>query len=294
MKWVESALSVVRDSPFKIILKPLAQKIPLPVLKRLPPQLLNETHFSGLYSINLPGSRRLIIRSHWAATALARDGLASSGGEAIRVFLQLLPHVKSVIDVGANFGLYTLLARAADVPRVHAFEPVPAIFEQLQENLRLNALEASCHQVAVSKATEDTLIYVVSDEAAAVDASLRQEHRRNTHAIPVRTITLDGLDALQGLRIDLIKIDTEGTEPDVLAGAASLLARDKPIILCEVLAGLIERQVHELLDPLGYRYYWLTDTGLVRQERIVGDPAYKNLNYLFVPAEREALVSSLR
>ena len=43
-----------------------------------------------------------------------------------------------------------------------------------------------------------------------------------------------------------------------------------------------------ILDAHGYRYHWITDTGLTKVHRIVGDPTYRFLNFLFVPVEREA------
>ena len=80
--------------------------------------------------------------------------------------------------------------------------------------------------------------------------------------------------------IDLMKIDTETTEPEVLRGALETLRRDHPSIVCEVLAGRgSEGGLEEILRPLGYRYYLLTPEGPVLRERIEGHPAW--LNYFF-------------
>ena len=83
-------------------------------------------------------------------------------------------------------------------------------------------------------------------------------------------------------RVDLLKIDTESTEPQVLAGMLKTIERDRPQIICEVLPDLTETRIEELLSPLGYSFYRITDRGLVRQESITGDLIFRN--YLFSPA----------
>jgi hypothetical protein len=83
-------------------------------------------------------------------------------------------------------------------------------------------------------------------------------------------------------RIDLMKIDTETTEPDVLLGAKDILRKDQPNIICEVLKGRAEGQkLREILQPFGYKFYLLTPEGPVEKEEIEGHPEF--LNYLFSP-----------
>ena len=94
-----------------------------------------------------------------------------------------------------------------------------------------------------------------------------------------------------GSRVDLVKLDTEGTEPAVLAGARELLARDEPFIVCEVLHGLTEAGLHAALEPLGYRWFAITAAGLVERPRIAGDPAYRERNWLFATPRRLAAIS---
>jgi len=49
--------------------------------------------------------------------------------------------------------------------------------------------------------------------------------------------------------IDLLKIDAEGTEHIVIEGSLETIAKDQPIIICEVLEGRIGQFLQELLDP---------------------------------------------
>jgi FkbM family methyltransferase len=138
-----------------------------------------------------------------------------------------------VIDVGAAFGFYTILAskRVGQQGKVVAIEPQPDSFEMLNRNIRLNKLTNT-----------RTLNYAVSSKKATLKLystySVIQERARQSlqSYIEVRADTLDNL--LRHVGIDLvnwIKIDVEGAEYEVLTGAKEILSANKPIsILVEI------------------------------------------------------------
>ena len=64
--------------------------------------------------------------------------------------------------------------------------------------------------------------------------------------------------------------------------------------MCEVLHGLTEAGLHAELDRLGYRYFAITARGLVEHPRIVGDPSYRDRNWLFATSRRLDSVPGLR
>ena len=80
-------------------------------------------------------------------------------------------------------------------------------------------------------------------------------------------------------------------------GAAGLIRRDAPAIVCEVLhqghRPSIADVLAELLTPLGYRYFWIKPEGLVECIAPLGDPTGKYMNYLFITAQRLPPVASL-
>ncbi len=139
----------------------------------------------------------------------------------------------TVIDVGAAFGFYTILAskRVGQQGKVVAIEPQPDSFEMLNRNIRLNKLTNT-----------RTLNYAVSSKKATLKLystySVIQERARQSlqSYIEVRADTLDNL--LRHVGIDLvnwIKIDVEGAEYKVLTGAKEILSANKPIsILVEI------------------------------------------------------------
>jgi FkbM family methyltransferase len=117
-------------------------------------------------------------------------------------------------DVGANVGSYTILAAAGIGSRVSAFEPGVEAFGWLTRNIALNCVEnlVNAHQMALG-ASRGTARFTDSlDTTNRVDAN------------GTKTITMETLDgALAGDCPSLLKIDVEGYEPEVLAGAARTL-----------------------------------------------------------------------
>lgn len=125
----------------------------------------------------------------------------------------------AVIDVGANIGLYSLLAASrTGAGRVIALEPHPVAANRLRENVTLNGLqnidvrcEAAGPESGVARLTAnlDTINHIVEDAVT-------------TDSISVPVVTLDDL-ANPGDQVALVKVDAEGFEAAVLAGAHRLL-----------------------------------------------------------------------
>ena len=107
--------------------------------------------------------------------------------------------------------------------------------------------------------------------------------------LAVTVETIDGLLAAGAIEsVDLLKIDTEGTEPEVLKGAFGAIERFQPPIICEILAKTgVAGPVEQLLRPLGYRFFHLSPDGPVAMDRIEAEPdGHKEFNYLLMPADR--------
>lgn len=278
-------------SPLAPPAKYLAKRVPSAWLRYLPPSVVNETWFSGCVSVHLPPARTILMARENASLDLALHGYATHGGEALRFFVACLRHAQGFLDIGANTGVFSLLAARAGVARVHAFEPAPRIFDLLERNVRLNRLhQIECHPVAVADRKGTAVLYIPPGDVPT-EASTSQGFRKMTQEVVVETTTIDEFVGARNVgAVDLMKIDTESTEPQVLSGARQLLETSRPVMICEVLKGLTEERLHALLSPYGYRYFWLTDRGLVPRERIEGDGDFRFLNYVFVTREREDAV----
>jgi hypothetical protein len=84
------------------------------------------------------------------------------------------------------------------------------------------------------------------------------------------TVDVVALDELEDITIGMIKIDVEGHEVEVITGAMPLIKRDRPNILVESeerhRPGSL-KMIRDLLEPAGYRGYFIVDDSLVEIER---------------------------
>lgn len=141
-----------------------------------------------------------------------------------------------VLDIGASVGAWTvpMARRLGAAGRVYAFEPVPANRARLERAVTANVLD----NVSISA-------FALGDSARSVDMWLKSSQTgANTGTAAVvptgtghLTVSMRALDdwaVEQKLhRLDFIKLDVEGAEFFVLAGAEAVLARHRPLILAE-------------------------------------------------------------
>jgi FkbM family methyltransferase len=223
----------------------------------------------------------------WVSNQVFWKGWAGYEPETVPVFFRLAARARLTVDVGAYVGFYTLLAALANPEgRVLALEPHPRAYERLARHVTLNELQnVSCVRAAAGAAAGTAQLHVAHD-ALPTSSSLSLEFMGTAgvrRSLEVEVQTLDALLA-DGAPLDLLKLDTESTEPEVLAGARAALARTRPAIVCEVLPGRSTGSALEaVLAPLGYRWMLLTPAGPAPRERIEGHADW--LNQLFVAAE---------
>jgi FkbM family methyltransferase len=160
----------------------------------------------------------------------------------------------NVIDVGANIGLLTVpLARAVTPDgMVVAVEPLPGNVGRLRANLARNGLDAvHIVEAAAGRADGRATLHTAGDPAFG---SLREIVKYRTSGdLDVALRSLDSLWCELGrLPISLVKIDVEGAELDVLAGARELLATEHPVLLIEANPGAPAETVRAELDAGGY------------------------------------------
>lgn len=287
------AALVSRHFPYKPGKNRLARMLLRPLMPLLPRAIVDAMPVVGTVRVPLPRGGTILLETagdDQIAAAIDHYGLMGFEGMTIRVYLTLLEGAAGVLDIGANTGLYALLA-AGDDParRVCAFEPEPTACERLRNNVQRNRLaNLAAENLALADHDGTMTLYVPPHSGLATSASLRQDFRDSCAEVTVAVTTLDGYLARNPLeRVDLLKIDTEATEHLVLAGAIETLCRHRPAILCEVLHGRTEQFLQPLLEPLDYRFYQITDRGLELRATIVGDNAAPN--YLFLPEGDERL-----
>ncbi|HEY6329956.1 MAG TPA: FkbM family methyltransferase [Blastocatellia bacterium] len=263
--------------------------------------VIKHLHRVGTVRSKLPNGATLVLWSSgddWISNQVYWRGWDGYEEETTPLFFRMARSARVTIDVGAFVGYYSLLAAHANVScQVYAFEPLEQIYQRLKTNVRLNSLSnVECISGAVGDTDGEAQFFHQGTNMPS-SSSLSYEFMRSSVGASevisssVSLITIDRFVRERAIdRVDLVKIDTESTEPQVLRGMALTLRKDRPAIFCEVLQGRgTEHDLEEILGPLGYRYYLLTDRGPVERERIQGDPRW--LNYLFIDRDIAELPS---
>lgn len=168
------------------------------------------------------------------------------------------------VDVGANWGYYTLLAASlvGGRGRVISFEPDPRLFPVLMENIKYNGLmQVTALQIAAADKAGRALLAGYDEKDANRGLSrLVDTAKSNEGNFSVEAQTIDAvLDELEVERVDLLKMDIEGAEELALRGMLEGLARRRfrrillelhPSILAE--RGRTVQDVMGLLSEAGY------------------------------------------
>jgi len=143
----------------------------------------------------------------------------------------------NVVDVGANYGYYSLLLADLVGPdgHLHAVEPNPAAAALLRRSIGLNGFAArtTLCEVALGAADGTATLFVPEREpknAAIVADAASPPTAGERRSVPVRT--LDGLVGTER-RIDFIKIDAEGGEEAIIAGMSAIFAVQRPPMVLE-------------------------------------------------------------
>lgn len=175
-------------------------------------------------------------------------------------------HVHSgmrVLDIGAQSGFYSLLLSRLVGPdgMVFAFEPLPANFRVLEENLSLNSIQnVMIRREAVSDFSGNISFEFPREEVSLIAGPLLESD--NLGAFQVPAISLDDFVRQTGQPIQFIKMDVEGAETAVLRGAVQTLKAFHPAMVVELHHDHPQDGLHPaitLLEQLGYQIEWLNE-----------------------------------
>lgn len=191
--------------------------------------------------------------SHSASRAVYFSGLPDY--REMRFILDYLRPGDRFIDVGANIGLYTLLALSAvgSTGYVHAFEPNPTMVRILNESLQLNAVDnVTVHAIGLAD-TEGVVAFAMTGDDCTAHIAGLSDSSAGTE-IPIGR--LDRI--LDPVPYAMAKFDIEGYEPFAIRGASRFLREHNPPVMLIEMAGYSERYgittpdfIAEL-DQLGY------------------------------------------
>ena len=243
----------------------------------------------GIVDAPLPNGRRLALAGAgdepWSNRLFWRGWDAFYEPETLPAFFSLASRARVTFDIGANVGIFSLLAGHANPGgRVHAFEPDQRAFGRLVRHVELNGLpNVESHCTAVADTDGDMTLHAATaarpEDAVAVSAQtsvarahVEAEGSRVDHIEEQRAsaVSVDGfVDAHDIATVDLVKIDVEGAEPLVVAGMTETIRRHRPDIVCEVLDRDTGEAIETALGRRGYSWRQLTWAGPVARDHIL-------------------------
>ena len=166
------------------------------------------------------------------------------------LFRSLASNSNLVFDIGAYTGIYSIeAAKSNPTCIVYSFEPNIGILGNLRENIQVNKLEerVKVYPRALGTTPREAKLFLSTDQTSSSTASLLGTSS-NFFEVSVSTMDLEFLNEAP----DLIKIDVEGSEPDVFKGGEKLLNTYKPIILSEALSKAELQKQEDVLLKFGY------------------------------------------
>ncbi len=183
------------------------------------------------------------------------------------------------VDIGANIGQHSMYAASivGETGAVHAFEPIPAIHNQIQDSVRENHFEniVHIHPVALGEHEKDEKLYVSKNVGGS--SLVNDDETKEVLTVHVR----NGDEQLALVKnIDVIKIDVEGYEYEVLSGIRKTLHIHKPTLFLEFSGEFYSKQnnnhgqkILALLRECGYTLFDIEDD----MKKIIHDTAFDHL-----------------
>lgn len=195
----------------------------------------------------------------------------------LALFATYASNARVIFDIGANTGIYSLLAAKANPgSKTLAFEPNTPNFQRLKLNLEVNNIQ-TVEALNKGVGAEHGILHltVPSDGKLSTVSSFNGGFTRTFHTdevkyveVPVEVVVLnDWCDTLN--RVDLVKIDVETFEMEVFKGGYDFFEKFKPLIFCEVFVDEDRKTFFDdFLNRLGYTFYSIVPEGLIRLDKL--------------------------
>ena len=219
------------------------------------------------------------------------------------LFKDLAQNAHCFLDVGANIGLYSVLAAKYNPQiKVHAFEPGLGAVHYLRKNIEGNQISAQVqvHELAMSNQDSQLEFHEAAHpkfpwlkQNLNGSSSLQAEHgRTKSKAYQVDVCRLGSFLAQQQLeQFDLLKLDTEHTEQLIIADSQELLAANRPLIMIEIYPEIAD-EIQTLLSGWSAYHYLRLERPQLKEINLKDLGKHTtHVNYLLVPDEKLNWVS---
>lgn len=206
------------------------------------------------------------------------------------LFKNTIIHGSVVLDIGAQFGIFSLIAaqQLGNNGKVYAFEPVQSNYQLLKRSIHLNqyanVIQAVPKAVGNKPGTVQFFVYEASDS----HAMYQHPTAKVKEIISIECITID--DFLEGQSVNVIKMDIEGNEPYALEGMTkTILKSDNLTLFIEYApdylrrAGVEPDQYLNQLQTLGFEVQVIDEESrclqpLSMKDALISRDTYKRVN----------------
>jgi FkbM family methyltransferase len=201
-------------------------------------------------------------------------------------FIDLIDDGDHVLDIGANIGVMsyyfsTRLPKSA----IHSFEPIPENMKVLLKvKRRSGLLNIKTYPFAIGNDSGKIKMIMPESNKAYLHglshvSDENSQDKGKKHEVEIKR--LDDMEEFKEMKISAIKIDVEEYEYNVLSGAQDLIAKNKPVIYCELWENENREKSFELISKLNYKVFVNQGKDLIEFKNQKG---YQN--FFFIPAER--------
>lgn len=248
---------------------------------KLPYNLIKHLHFKGIFKVNVENRVFLIMHyGYQIENELFWYGLLN-GWEKIsmKLWIDLCKESQVILDIGANTGVYSLVAKAlSPKAQVYGFEPVERVFQKFKYNNELNKFGIFCYDFAISNQDGEALIYEIpSEHVYSVTVNKNTTQNEKANSTEIKTKKLSTFIKEQKIdRVDLMKIDVETHEAEVLEGMGEYLLLFQPMLLIEILNDDIGRKVQDLLKGIDYLFFNIDEISIPKRVNNIVKSDYYN------------------
>lgn len=172
-------------------------------------------------------------------------------------FIQLSKGRKCLLDIGSLFGIFSLAFTATNKNgKAYAIEPSPKCYKTLRLNSTLNS-DKKIHTSNIALGSENRTLKMHYEWVHLI----ANHDNSDPQAIQVEMSTLDQFVESKNINPDIIKIDVDGYEGPVIAGAKNFLDRHDPLIFLELHGEWINRydysstSIAQSLIDQGYHFF---------------------------------------
>jgi FkbM family methyltransferase len=197
----------------------------------------------------IPGVKLRCYKDSSSASSVIYYGLYEKS--MMRFLLSYLREDDIFLDIGANIGVYSLLASSKILKgKIYSFEPIPKNYHRLKENIEINHIDNIYPYMLALYCSKGSIEMNISDNDCM--ASIIQEGNNQDNTILVETDTLNSMFSSEEMNISLCKLDAEGAELAILQGATHLLEKKSPPVF------VIDYYTKDLADFMmsyGFSFY---------------------------------------